>query len=890
MNPTEAPPSRATPGSTVTPLLRAVLLADLVDSTAFIERFGDERAALALQRLDLQIRDLLEFTGGRLIDKADGLLAIFERPIQAVDFALRYLHALRHFSDGDDGPALTARIGIHVGELMTWSNTDSAIAAGAKPLEVEGLAKPVAARLMGLALPGQILMSSMAQSLARRAQAELGERSDRLRWLVHGRYRFKGVPAPLLVHEVGEEGVAPLRQPPSGNKVWRDTPLWRRPPILAAEVVLVQQLATVYIFGAVRSPPALAFNERDWVVIGDLSNFTGDPRLEESLETALRIGMEQSRFVNIVPDLKVRGALERMGRSSSTSIDRAIGSEIAVREGARALLLPTVAEVGGKLRVSVEVVDPNSQTTVYSESAEARGIDSLLGTLDTVAVNMRERFGEAADDIKASSKPLPQATTANLNALRAYSLGQQAFSEGRYLDAIGLNEEALRLDPGFALAYLALARGRLHQGDDRGYYQLMDKAQALRGRLTHREQLLLDASMAVYHPTPEALGKWKLLAQLYPDEYSAYFTFGLTSWYHSYRYAEALEFLRPAIEARNPRRRSAYYLQGVLQMAQDRFPEALNSFRSYDSLGGSGYNRQQAEAYAALRRSDEAERLVAGQTRTGIAENDFQVQVASVLFPLDRGRWAAGTAAMQDLLTASRNVPADSQRRTRLMDLTLRSFAPDDRFDADVQSFVVSQRPWLDGPSLVVRIGDTFTTLIAGVLAAERGQVDTARDVLARTRKPALESGYPVLVNAVGMLEAALLVQDGKPQDAVQRLRPLHDGDELYLSHAVLMRALAASGRHADAAVEAEWLATHRGRAYAEFNIDLSLNAANVVQSNLALLSAAEHLVAAQQPAQARKHLDRFFVAWPEARRIDFLRTRLGKLESSLPAVKPAAI
>src|SRR6188474_275589 len=123
MNSTALPPQRQAAGSPVTPVLRAVLLADLADSTAFVQRFGDARAAAAFQRLDLQIRDLLEFTGGRLIDKADGLLAIFERPIQAVDFGLRYQQALRQFSV-DEGAPLAARVGIHVGELITWTNTD----------------------------------------------------------------------------------------------------------------------------------------------------------------------------------------------------------------------------------------------------------------------------------------------------------------------------------------------------------------------------------------------------------------------------------------------------------------------------------------------------------------------------------------------------------------------------------------------------------------------------------------------------------------------------------------------------------------------------------------------------------------------------------------------
>ena len=157
----------------VTPMLRAVLLADLVDSTAFIENFGDARAALALKRLDLQIRDLLEFTGGRLIDKSDGLLAIFERPVQAVDFALRYQQALRQFSS-NEGSTLTARVGIHVGEVMTWSNSAPDIAAGAKPLEVEGLAKPMTARVMSSS-PQRNASKSPASSSIR--ASESGPRS-----------------------------------------------------------------------------------------------------------------------------------------------------------------------------------------------------------------------------------------------------------------------------------------------------------------------------------------------------------------------------------------------------------------------------------------------------------------------------------------------------------------------------------------------------------------------------------------------------------------------------------------------------------------------------------------------------------------------------------------
>jgi hypothetical protein len=124
-------------------------------------------------------------------------------------------------------------------------------------------------------MPGQILLSGMAQSLAQRAQLELGERGQKLRWILHGRYNFKGVPSPMLVHEVGDAEFSPLRAPPSTQKAWREVPLWRRPPVLALEAILTVGLIGGFIWSTFQSTPAIAFYERDWVVMGDVQISAG---------------------------------------------------------------------------------------------------------------------------------------------------------------------------------------------------------------------------------------------------------------------------------------------------------------------------------------------------------------------------------------------------------------------------------------------------------------------------------------------------------------------------------------------------------------------------------------------------------------------------------------
>jgi putative peptide modification system cyclase len=872
-------------GSSVTPVLRAVLLADLVDSTAFIERFGDAHAAAALQRLDLQIRDLLDFTGGRLIDKADGLLAIFERPIQAVDFALRYQQALRQFDDGASGQ-LQARVGIHVGELMTWRNTDAAVAAGAKPLEVEGLAKPVAARLMALALPGQILVSSMAQTLAQRAQAELGERAEKVRWLVHGRYRFKGVPAPLLVHEVGELGHAPLKAPGSGQKAWRELPFWRKPPVLAAEVLMFLVLAGFYGYSVLRSPPALAFHQRDWVVIGDLNNFTGDPRFEDAVETALRISLEQSRHVNVVPDSRVNSVLQRMGRGKETAVDRAVGSEIATREGAKALLLPSVADIGGRLRVSIEVVDPSNQASVFAETADGNGAESLLASLDEVNVQLREALGESMKDIRASGKPLAQITTSSLEALRLYTLANEAaIRDYRFDESMRLLNMALREDPGFAMAYTA--RARLHIANSELAAAKADFARAsrLRHRLSAREALTLDTGLAEFGPPQARIDILRLVSRVYPDIQRAHYLVAYNLAFYMQQYAQALDALKPAMDNRNPRLSGVLHLQGVLLLGLDRVDAAKAAFVRAESLGSRDPMLYHANAHAVGRDYAQAARLLAKQVATGAPASDLDNRLPEISYPVDRGDWEGALAALRRLEAQAKVSPVHA-RTYRGMRLGLLGYADAPALRTELQAHVGDELARATRAGDPDAVGSTISALYAGVVAARIGDLATARRVEAALRGPAPALGYPAVDDLLATLRAELALASGGARRAVADLAPRVTGSELNIVHATLLRAHRRAGQSAEALREAEWLAAHRGRAYTEWNNMYLVQPANLVETNLALLSAAEIARERRDVASAALWFGRFESAWPSpppfvAKRVgvvrDWLRRNTGR-------------
>jgi predicted ATPase/class 3 adenylate cyclase len=189
--------------------IRALLLTDVVASTELAEKLGDAAMAQLWQAHDRIARDLLVPFCGREIDKTDGFLFLFSDAADAAGYASAYHQAIAGLS-----PPLRARAGVHVGPVLLRENSAGDVALGAKPLEVEGLAKPIAARVMSLANAGQTLATAAAQ-------AQLLELTGgALQLHSHGHWRLKGVAEPLELFEVAEPS-ALCTAPADTAKVYR---------------------------------------------------------------------------------------------------------------------------------------------------------------------------------------------------------------------------------------------------------------------------------------------------------------------------------------------------------------------------------------------------------------------------------------------------------------------------------------------------------------------------------------------------------------------------------------------------------------------------------------------------------------------------------------------
>ena len=222
---TAAGPAPPSPPPTVdiaraSAVIRVLVVAHLVGDAARVRSVVDTQSIDLAHRHDRLIRDLLARFDGLEIEKSDGFLLLFERPADAVEFALAYHQALaRLVQAGHEAPA--ARVGIHLGEVLLRHNPAADVTRGAHPIEVEGPAKLAAGQLAALAGGKQTLLTRAVFDLARQAATD-GELADpELRWLAHGAYSFEGVDEPLEVFEVGVEGFAPLHEPAGRDRAQR---------------------------------------------------------------------------------------------------------------------------------------------------------------------------------------------------------------------------------------------------------------------------------------------------------------------------------------------------------------------------------------------------------------------------------------------------------------------------------------------------------------------------------------------------------------------------------------------------------------------------------------------------------------------------------------------
>jgi eukaryotic-like serine/threonine-protein kinase len=260
-----------------------------------------------------------------------------------------------------------------------------------------------------------------------------------------------------------------------------------------------------------------ALTDTDTIVLGDFINTTGDPVFDQTLRQGLAVQLGQSPFLSIVPDDRIRRALQLMGQAPTAPVTGDVARDVCVRTGSTAVVGGSIASLGTQYVLGLHAHNCATGDVVDQVQLQAGRKEEVLNVLSQLATHFRTRVGESPATVRQHSTPLEESSTASLDALKAYSSAFRAIGTP---SAIPLLKRSVEIDPGFAIAHSQLGLLYSTRGETVLGEESTRKAFDLRDHATDRDRFFI---MAIYdrqitgnlEKEGETLRLW---AQTYPRD------------------------------------------------------------------------------------------------------------------------------------------------------------------------------------------------------------------------------------------------------------------------------------------------------------------------------------------------------------------------------------
>src|SRR5580692_3353938 len=295
--------------------------------------------------------------------------------------------------------------------------------------------------------------------------------------------------------------------------------------LIAGGVAVVALLVAAYL-----STRSRAFNvtEEDTVVVADFANSTGDPVFDGALRQGLSVQLQQSPFLRIVSDQRIRETLRSMKEPQDARLVPEIAKDLCVRIGSKVYIEGSITNFGNNYVIGLQAVDCSTGDLLAQQQVQETGKERVLDGLSSAAGKLRETLGESISSVRKFDTPLAQATTPSLEALRALSIGRDAMGDGDYAAAVSWLQRAIANDPNFAVAYGGLFAAYGNLGESNLAQENAKKAYELRGETSERERLGIEAVYywGVTGDLEKARDAYELLLRTYPRDSGAHFNLG----------------------------------------------------------------------------------------------------------------------------------------------------------------------------------------------------------------------------------------------------------------------------------------------------------------------------------------------------------------------------
>ncbi len=383
--------------------------------------------------------------------------------------------------------------------------------------------------------------------------------------------------------------VVPKRKPSTSREITvRVTP---RKVLVPAAAVLLLVVAAVVAWRAFIGPPPPPLKNRPSVAVISFENQTGDKAydyLQAAIPNLLITSLEQSQFVRVSSWERLRDLVRQSGQEIPGIISRDLGFEVCRLDGIQAIVLGSFVKAGNAFATDVKVLDVATKKILTTVSARGDGVDSILKKqIDELSREIIGGFGRAQ---RIGQAPITEVTTSSLDAYNAFLKGRDEFERFYYADARRSLEEAVRLDPRFAMAHSYLWKTYNLMGNIEAARGSLEKLKTLGKKVKGKEGLYIQAQLAYWvEQDPDKYGQvlQKIVAE-YPEEKRYRAELG-QFYMNAKKYDQAVAELKQALSL-DPRYGTAVNLLAYTYGYQDKFEEAIREFELYAAIAPNDAN------------------------------------------------------------------------------------------------------------------------------------------------------------------------------------------------------------------------------------------------------------------------------------------------------------
>jgi tetratricopeptide (TPR) repeat protein len=618
-----------------------------------------------------------------------------------------------------------------------------------------------------------------------------------------------------------------------------------RKAIATAAAILIVAGVAAFVY----SSRPRAFNERDWVVIADFANSTGDGMFDDTLKEALDVQLRQSPFLSVLPDQRVQATLRLMGRARGEKLTPDVARDLCQRVGSKAMIAGSISRLGKSYVISLDATNCRTGDTIDKRQVQAASQEEVLSALGSAAGQLRRGLGESLASIEEYDAPIQNATTKSLDALKSYSLGMVTRRRQGEAPSLAFFRKAIEQDPDFALAHARLSTVLNNLGEIQPSIDEIRKAYGMKDRVSEPERLYIIARYngTIENSVAKTIDTYQVWIQTYPNDYVPHSNLAI-AYQEQGEYAKAVEEFQTAIRLA-PDEPLPYTTLANSYLSLGKLDEAHKTLDTAIARGmDSSVLRAQLYVIACLKKDDAemARQLEAARK----FPDSFQALRAQTAVALYRGRLAqARELAMQHESESIAKTGLKGSAANLWADVAQASAVVGDRTAAraEMQKSLALDR----SINTLLRSAGTLATV--GDAAGARKTLDDARRSLPAAPSPEIERIFQTI-------SATIRSRSGE-KGAADAL-PLPKSDDDISSRFMIGWANLAEG-------SAEVAATR----FKEI-IDNRLPTASM-SSAMAPLFYGRALVKLGRPDEARKAYEQFFDNWKSA-------------DANLPIVKAA--